>query len=652
QWGLEVEAVSVSFGEVEHMLTHAGPAVLMLDGESGVRVVLVLKGGFRGITLIRPDHKNQRVSPGVLSAAFTRNIAEPVRERVSALLDGVGIPEFRRACAQAFIVSEQLGAYPITGAWLLRMPPSANFWLQLKHARIPLRMLVLLGAHALQQGLQILGWWLIARGALAGHFDRVWLLAWCLVLFTSIPFDVLVTWTQSRLAVAIGRLFKQRLLFGSLHLNSEEVRHQGVGQFLGRVLEAQTLETLALGGGFTALIAVVELAAAAAILALGAGGLPHALLLIVWLGITIALGWRYANRSQEWRRAHRYMINALIERMVGHRTRLAQADPRHFHDDEDQTLAQYIQLSDQMDASAIQLSALVTRVWSVLGLAGMAHALFTTAANPTSIAISLGGIMLAGRGLTNLTNGMQSVVGVLNAWRQIAPLFHAATRAKQSKGTAALVDAQAPVGVPAQPLLIARELVFRYRDYGQPVLRGVDLRIFSGDRLLLEGASGGGKSTLAALFTGLRTPTSGLLLLHGLDWQTLGSADWRQRVVAAPQFHENHVLAETLAFNLLMGRRWPPTRADLEEAEQICRELGLGDLLERMPAGLQQMVGESGWRLSHGERSRLYIARTLLQRADLIVLDESFAALDPENLRLALRCVLNRASTLMVIAHP
>jgi ATP-binding cassette subfamily B protein len=64
------------------------------------------------------------------------------------------------------------------------------------------------------------------------------------------------------------------------------------------------------------------------------------------------------------------------------------------------------------------------------------------------------------------------------------------------------------------------------------------------------------------------------------------------------------------------------------------------------------MIGESGWQLSHGERSRLFIARVLLQNAELVVLDESFAALDPENLHLALTCVLKRASTLIVIAHP
>ena len=91
---------------------------------------------------------------------------------------------------------------------------------------------------------------------------------------------------------------------------------------------------------------------------------------------------------------------------------------------------------------------------------------------------------------------------------------------------------------------------------------------------------------------------------------------------------------------------------DLQQAETLCRALGLGDLLDRMPAGLLQRVGETGWQLSHGERSRLYIARALLQNADLVVLDESFAALDPETLGQVLRCVLNRASTVLVIAHP
>jgi ABC-type multidrug transport system fused ATPase/permease subunit len=184
------------------------------------------------------------------------------------------------------------------------------------------------------------------------------------------------------------------------------------------------------------------------------------------------------------------------------------------------------------------------------------------------------------------------------------------------------------------------------------VLHGTSLRIAVGDQVLLEGPSGGGKSTLGSLLSGLRAPESGLLLLHGLDRRAMGARAWRRRVVSVPQFHENHVLQGTFGFNLLMGRRWPPEPEDLAEAEVVCRELGLGELIDRMPAGLAQMVGETGWQLSHGERSRLYIARALLQGGDVLLLDESFAALDPEMLGLALRCVLTRTATLLVIAHP
>jgi ATP-binding cassette subfamily B protein len=71
-----------------------------------------------------------------------------------------------------------------------------------------------------------------------------------------------------------------------------------------------------------------------------------------------------------------------------------------------------------------------------------------------------------------------------------------------------------------------------------------------------------------------------------------------------------------------------------------------------MPAGLQQIVGETGWQLSQGEKSRLYMARALLQGADIVIFDESFGALDPESLRNSLALVLRSVKTVLVIAHP
>jgi ATP-binding cassette subfamily B protein len=357
--------------------------------------------------------------------------------------------------------------------------------------------------------------------------------------------------------------------------------------------------------------------------------------------------------------------------MVGHRTRLAQENPAHWHDDEDQELDRYLKLSESLDRAGVQLNAVVSRGWTLVGLGGIALAFVggTATAAPTSasLAIALGGVLLAAQGLGKLAGGAQSLASLLNAWQQVGPLFRAAARPRQlpalgfvppQPGAAASRWSEADSVLPvngkngSQPLIQARDLTFRYRSQGRPVIQGATLEIHPGDRLLLEGPSGGGKTTLAAVLTGLRSPESGSLLLWGFDRQILGVEEWRKRVVMAPQFQENYVFSETFAFNLLMGRRWPPQPEDLAEAEAVCRELGLGGLLERMPSGFQQMLGESGWQLSHGERSRLFIARTLLQKADLVVLDESFGALDPENLRRALECVLNRAKTVMVIAHP
>ena len=330
-------------------------------------------------------------------------------------------------------------------------------------------------------------------------------------------------------------------------------------------------------------------------------------------------------------------------------------DPLRRHEGEDNALDRYLELARRMDAHAMRLVAIAPRGWIVLGLLGLLPAFAAGSSSPGALAVAVGGVLLAHRALRKLMVGFASLAGATIAWRAVAPIFHAAALAERPLGPEPAAPRPRPRSAEkdmALPILEARELVFRYRDRGEPVLRGCTLRLHPGDRVLIEGSSGGGKSTLGGVLAGLREPESGLLLLDGLDQKTLGREGWRRRVVAAPQFHENHVFASTFAFNLLMGRAWPPAPADLALAETICRELDLGPLLERMPAGLQQMVGETGWQLSHGERSRLFVARALLQEGEVVVLDESFAALDPRTLRRSMDCVLSRANALVMIAHP
>ena len=649
--GLETEPVETTYPEVDGLIRGGGPALLRLTGEQPAFLALASVRGRKAV-ILGNDLVPHRIPVALVREALCADLESRARPAIDALLERVGVPRRRMARARQTILRDRLGALRLGGSYLLRLPPGSGLWRQLRQARLPGRAAAFLVGHLVQYLLMMGAWWVLGRSALAGNLDHGWMVAWALLLITIIPFQLLTIWSQGRLAIGVGGLLKQRLLVGALRLDPEEIRHQGAGQLLGRVMESGAVESLALSAGLMGVLSILDLVLAASVLLLGAGGAFHALLLAAGLAGTLLLGWRMYRQTDQWTSARLEMTHDLVERMVGHRTRLVQEQREHWHDGEDQAVEAYIKLSRRLDHTGIWLSGVVQRGWLVLGLAGLAPAFIQGWGSTTGLAVGLGGVLLASQALSRLVGSMSSLTGLLIAWKQVGPLYRAAARAGRASSSSAALAAIHTRGDGDQPVVDAQELTFRYRDRGAPILRGCSLSIQAGDRLLLEGPSGGGKSTLASVLTGIREPESGLLLARGLDMQTLGMEGWRKMVVAAPQFHENHVLTGTFAFNLLMGRRWPPDSEDLEMAEQICRELGLGDLLDRMPAGLQQVVGDTGWRLSHGEQSRLFMARALLQGADLVVLDESFAALDPESLDRSLRCVLQRGPALLVIAHP
>lgn len=647
QLGVEVEAVDASGVEYLQMLRHAGPALLHYRLAAPHGVLLLLRATRRSAVVLAPDLRVRKVEIEALRAALCADFERPATAEVQAMLRQTGIAEHHWSSVVRSLVQQRLAAQRFGGCWMLRQPPVGSFARQLAQARIPRRVLGMVAVFALLYVLEIVGWTLIGRGALGGRLDSGWLLAWGLLLLATVPMRALGGWLQGTTAIDAGVLLKQRLLSGALRMDVHALRQQGTARLLSRVIESEALESLSLSGGFAALLALVELSLAAWVLAQGAGGAWHAAMLVSWLAGTMLIARHYYVRLHGWTRERLDLTHDLIERMVGHRTRMVQKAPQHWHEDEDQQVERYAARSRAMDRWTVGVIAGLPRGWVWFGLLGLAPAFIGGTAQPASMAIALGGVLLAWRALSAVVAGLSVLLRAGVAAEALTPLLAAAGKPQPARVW--LNDAA--TAAPSKVLLQARNLVYRHQARHEPVLAGCDLTIQRGDRMLLEGASGGGKSTLAGLLVGLQAPESGLLLLDGLDRTTLGDG-WRERSTSAPQFHENHVLCGPLAFNLLMGRRWPASYADLAESEQLCRELGLGALLDRMPSGLQQMVGETGWQLSHGERSRVYLARALLQKTELVVLDESFASLDPETLDRCLRCALARAPTLLVIAHP
>lgn len=641
----ELAAVSTSVPEVPALLRRAAPALLSFHDGHAPRLVALLRARGDTLHLLGPDGRVHRRPAALLRDGLCARHEIPLAPEVNGVLDAAGIAPRQRDAARRALLAERLAAQPVAGVRLLRAPAGAPVSDAARELRLPRRAALLLALLAGGYALELAGWRLIGDAALDGRLDTGWLAAWVLMLLTLVPLHALSGWVGARLTQDAAQWFKQRLLAGAMRLDLDTLRREGAGQWLARLFEAQALEAQSLGGALTLGIALLELAFAAWVLWQGAAPLWHAALLLAWLLVIGLLCTRLHGRLAVWTATRLALTERLVEDMVGHRTRLAQERPARRDAAEDRLQHDYLRHANRYDAATVPLVAVAPGGWLLLGLAGLAPAL-AHGAGTAALAISLGGVLFAHRALGAVSGGIAALVRARVAWHQVAPLVRAGAQPEEPAAVAL-----PPADTAGGALVDASALHFRHGPALPPVLQGADLRLAEGERVLLQGASGSGKSTLAALLTGLRQPDTGLLLLQGLDRHTLGTA-WHRRATGAPQFGDNHVFAGTLVFNLLLGHAEGVTPAAVAEAEALCRELGLGELLDRMPGGTQQRVGETGWQLSHGERSRLFLARALLQRAPLTVLDESFAALDPPTLKLCLETAQRRTRALVVIAHP
>ncbi|WP_328681489.1 ABC transporter ATP-binding protein/permease [Streptomyces sp. NBC_00322] len=182
---------------------------------------------------------------------------------------------------------------------------------------------------------------------------------------------------------------------------------------------------------------------------------------------------------------------------------------------------------------------------------------------------------------------------------------------------------------------------------GTEVLRDISFRAEPGRMVALVGSSGAGKSTIAQLMPRLYDADAGFVRLNGIDVRDLTSESIRETIGMVTQ--DGHLFHESVRANLLLARP-AATEDDIWDALRRSR---LADLVASLPDGLDTVVGERGYRLSGGERQRLTIARLLLARQRVVILDEATAHLDSTS-EAAVQEALGEAlegRTAVVIAH-
>jgi ABC-type multidrug transport system fused ATPase/permease subunit len=189
-------------------------------------------------------------------------------------------------------------------------------------------------------------------------------------------------------------------------------------------------------------------------------------------------------------------------------------------------------------------------------------------------------------------------------------------------------------------------VVFGY-DSDTPVLKGISFKANAGETVAIVGPTGAGKSTMASLLARFYEPKSGHIRIDGQDVSdlTLKSLRGNISIVLQPPL----VLTESVRSNIALGN---PGAGD-EEVRRAAQMARLEPVLDKLPNGLDEVVGQGGHSLSQGEAQRITIARAMVKDAPILIMDEPTSALDAETEAMVLAAVQEamRGRTTLVIAH-
>ncbi|MGC0327813.1 ATP-binding cassette subfamily B protein [Streptomyces sp. SAI-170] len=308
----------------------------------------------------------------------------------------------------------------------------------------------------------------------------------------------------------------------------------------------------------------------------------------------------------------------------------------------DGTLRRLLQSGMRLDLLNGRFGSLAWVVLNVIGVLVLAGAALVSYYGVWGV--SAGDVVMLSAFLTTLTNATTTLAG-------LAPVITKGLESVRSVGEVLQAPELEDNEGKSEVTSLHGAVTFRHVTYAyesdRAAVRDFDLTVVPGETVALVGASGAGKSTLLNLVIGFIRPTSGRILLDGTDMSTLDLRTYRRFLSVVPQ--ESILFDGTIRENVAYGM----DDADEETVRAALRDANALEFVDRLPQGLDTLVGERGARLSGGQRQRLAIARALIRDPRILVLDEATSALDTRSEALVQQALarLLHGRTTFVVAH-
>jgi ATP-binding cassette subfamily C protein LapB len=292
-------------------------------------------------------------------------------------------------------------------------------------------------------------------------------------------------------------------------------------------------------------------------------------------------------------------------------------------------------LTSNLASVAQQFITLVMLVWGV-------HLVADREITPGAL---IGAVMFAGR-----------AIGPLSSVVSLATRYQGARAAMRMLERMMSLPAERPLSTPLPPTVLngaiaLRDVMFAYPPRGNApapqVLRGVNLRFEPGERVAILGRIGSGKSTVLRILAGLYEPAQGRVEIDGIDLRQLNLADFRAQVGFVSQ--DPRLFDGTLRDNVVLGR----PGIDAAALSEVARLTGLDRLVATHPQGWDLPVGETGGLLSGGQRQLVALARCLITRPRILLMDEPTSSMDVQSEMAFLRqlAVAGGSCTLVMVTH-